>query len=468
MEDQSVKIARLETLITQLRDEIQLLRTENEELKARLTQNSTNSNKPPASDGLHKKTIKPGLPKQGDRKPGGQKGHPGRTLQMVDSPDVIVQHRPAQCANCGNDLSTVEASIGAKRQLFDLPKPRLEVTEHQLMTIQCHCGCVNQGQFPPAVAAPVQYGPRIQAQSILLNIDYKLGFAKVSQFWADLVGYAYNPATLQTAQTTLYEQLEPLEGYVRAQIQQAWVAHFDETSLRVGGKLHWLHVACTALWTYLFVHPKRGQEALKSSQSAFEGCTNWLVHDCWSSYFAAGVGRHALCGAHLLRELQGQIERGRGWAGALHDYLLALYKVSRAGPLAANERRVWEQLYRQLCEQGLVEEPPGLVFYKPDGSVVNKRPKQTSGRNLLDRLVAHEAAVLAFGFEVGVPFSNNEAERALRPAKIKQKVAGGFRTEAGAGTYARLSGFIATLRKQDYNVVEQLANVLTGRFQWTA
>lgn len=224
--------------------------------------------------------------------------------------------------------------------------------------------------------------------------------------------------------------------------------------------------ACTAFLTYLFVHPSRGQKALKATQSVFEGCTNWLVHDCWPSYFVAGKGRHALCGAHLLRELQAQIERGRQWARVLREYLLALYKASRHGPLPANEQRSWQEAYRQLCEQGLAEELPPLLFYNKAGKALNKRPKQSSGRNLLDRLIAHEGTVLAFGFEEGVPFTNNEAERALRPAKIKQKVSGGFRTQTGADTYARITGFIATMRKQEYNVVEQLANVLQGRFQW--
>jgi transposase len=461
MEELLAKIHDLEQLIAQLQ-------AENAELKARLAQNSTNSSKPPASDGFQKKTIKPALPKQPGRKPGGQKGHSGHTLQMVSTPDVVVQHQPARCISCGHDLTTATATINAKWQVFDLPQPRLEVTEHQQMAVRCACGCVNLGQFPTAVAGPVQYGPRIAAHSILLNVDYKIGFAKVGQFWADLVGYGYNPATLQAAQTTLSEQIEPLEAHIRVQIQQAPVAHFDETSLRAGGKLQWLHVACTALWTYLFVHPKRGQDALKSAQSVFEGCTNWLVHDCWSSYFAAGVGRHALCGAHLLRELQGQLEQGKAWASALQTYLLELYKASRDGPIAVGQQTEWRSRYRRLCQQGLADEPPPIYYVNKRGTAFNKRPKQTQGRNLLARLVAHESSVLAFGFEEGVPFSNNEAERALRPAKIKQKVAGGFRTESGAAVYARIGGFISTLRKQDYHVVEQLANVLTGQFQWTA
>lgn len=460
-------IAELKALIISLQAEIMRLRAENEELKKRLAQNSANSHQPPALDGFAKKTIKPGLPNQKIKKQGGQLGHPGKTLLMVETPDTIIEHRPTHCQQCGQDLTRTKPTLLQRRQVFDLPQPRLYVEEHRQLTLLCACGCVNTGQFPAFITAPVQYGVRIHAQSILFNVDYKLPFAKVSQLWADLTGYAYNPATLTTAQAALYEQLSPIEAQIKQQLQTAEVCHFDETGVRVGGKLHWLHVACTAFFTYLFVHPSRGQKALKATQSVFEDCTNWLVHDCWSSYFVAGKGRHALCGAHLLRELQAQIEGGRVWAGHLHEYLLTLYKATRHGPLPANERRSWQAVYRQLCEQGLAEELPPLTFYNKAGKALNKRPKQSKGRNLLDRLIAHEQAVLAFAFEVGVPFTNNEAERALRPAKIKQKVSGGFRTQTGVHTYARITGFIATMRKQKCNVVEQLANVLTGRFQWT-
>ena len=460
------EIAELKAFIISLQAEIEQLRAENIDLKARLALNSTNSSKPPASDGLAKKPlIKPAIAKEQGKKPGGQPGHLGKTLQFVEQPDTICLHTPSHCQQCGLEL-TDTPTMSERRQVFDLPQPRLYVQEHRVFQRQCSCGCVQRGTFPAHVVAPVQYGPRIHAQSILLNIDYKVPFAKIRQFWADVVGHAYNPATLSRIEEALWAQLVPIETQIKARLQAAHVCHFDETGLRVGGKLHWLHVACTALYTYLFVHPSRGQKALKSTQSVFEGCTNWLVHDCWSSYFAAGAGRHALCGAHLLRELQGQIDGGRLWAKHLHAYLLELYKATRHGPLAANERRSWQQVYRQLCEQGLEEEPGPIVFYNKEGEIITKRPKQSKGRNLLHRLVSHETAVLAFAFEVGVPFTNNEAERALRPAKIKQKVSGGFRTEAGAATYARISGFVATMRKQQCNVVEQLANVLQGRFQW--
>lgn len=460
------EIEGLKARVNELEADNAQLHTENTALKARLALNSANSHKPPASDGLARKPlIKPAIAKDQAKKPGGQPGHPGKTLKSVELPDTFRQYIPSHCQQCGLALTDTPTMV-ERRQVFDLPQARLHVDEHQVFQRQCGCGCVERGAFPAYVTAPVQYGPRIQAQSILLNVDYKLPFAKIRQFWADVVGYAYNPATLSRAQDSLSTQLIPTEDHVKAQLQAAMVCHFDETSLRVGGKLQWLHVACTPLWTYLFVHPSRGQKALKSAQSIFEGCTNWLVHDCWSSYFVAGKGRHALCGAHLLRELQGQVDQGRQWAKVFHEYLLALYKASRYGPLPTNERRGWQQAYRQLCEQGLEEELPPLVFYNKAGKALNKRPKQSKGRNLLNRLVAHEQAVLAFAFEEGVPFTNNEAERALRPAKIKQKVSGCFRTEAGAATYARIAGFVATMRKQQCNVVEQLADVIQGRFQW--
>ena len=471
MEDYALIIANLQAENTALKATVAQLQAMIEELQARLAQNSANSSKPPSSDGFQKKTIKPALTKEEGRKPGGQKGHPGTTLHMVEIPDVVIQYQLTTCQHCGKDLTNTLPTLHQRRQVFDLPPPTLYVEEHRQMARQCSCGCVNVGEFPPRVAAPLQYGPRIQAQSILLNIDYKLPFAKISQFWADLTGYGYNPATLTQAQATLIHQLIPIQVHIGRQIQQAQVVHFDETGLRVAGKLHWLHrsaaaVACTDLWTYLFVHPSRGQKALQSAESLFEGCTNWLVHDCWSSYFTATTGRHALCGAHLLRELQGQIEADRLWAVGLHAYLLALYKATCQGPLPANERDCWQETYRQWCQQGLEEEPDPIIWYTVSGKVRKGRAKQTKGRNLLDRLVAHESAVLAFAFEAGVPFTNNEAERALRPAKIKQKVSGGFRSEAGAERYARIGGFIATLRKQNYNVVEQLASVLQGHFQW--
>ena len=179
-------IAELKALIVSLQAEIQRLRAENEELKTRLAQNSTNSHKSPTSDGLAKKAIKPAFPTDKSKKQGGQPGHPGKTLLMTQTPDTLIEHRPTHGQQCGQDLTRFTPTVRQRRQVFDLPQPRLYVEEHRQMGLLCACGCINAGQFPAWISAPVQYGPRIQAQSILFNIDYKLSFAKVTQLWADL------------------------------------------------------------------------------------------------------------------------------------------------------------------------------------------------------------------------------------------------------------------------------------------
>lgn len=395
--------------IDRLKARVNELEVENAALRARLAQNSANSHKPPATDGYQKKPlIKPALPKTPGKKPGGQPGHPGKTLEMVEIPDAVQRHQATHCQHCGLTLSG-EGQVVARRQVFDLPKPRLYVEEHQLIAHQCVCGCTQTGQFPQQVAAPVQYGPRIRAHSILLNVDYRVPFAKVSQWWTELTGYAYNPATLSMTQTLLCDQLAPIEEQIKAHLIAAPVCHFDETGVRVGGKLYWLHVACNAQYTHLFVHPKRGQIALCSEQSVFVDCHNWTVHDCWASYFSAGKGRHSLCGAHLLRELAALSEQGRLWAMALHAYLLRAYQATRCGPIELTQRERWRVEYEELCAQADEQEFPALVFFKADGST--GRSKRTKGRNLLHRLITHQAAVLAFAFEEGVPFTNNQAER---------------------------------------------------------
>ncbi len=457
-------IAQLKALILAQEEEITALKAVIADLTARLGQNSANSHQPPSSEGLAKQPlIKPPLPKQAGKKPGGQPGHAGKTLLFVEQPDLIHTRQAIPCTQCGLPLQG-PGQIVARLQVFDLPQPRLFVEEHQLLAHQCACGSQQTGHFPAGVDAPVQYGSRIHVQSVLLNVDYRVPFAKIRQFWADLTGYAYNPATLVSVQTTLDEHLIPLEAQIKEQLRAAAVCHFDETGVRVDGKLHWLHVASNEGYTHLFVHPKRGQHALLSDQSIFPACLNWTVHDCWVSYFSVGKGRHALCGAHLLRELTALIEQGSGWAKALHTYLLDAYKASRHGPILAPERVHWRNGYEQLCGQADQEERPPLVFFKANGQT--SRAKRSKGRNLLDRLILHQEAVLGFAFEPGVPFSNIQAERDLRPVKVKQRVSGCFRSESGAAVYARIAGFVSTMRKNDWNVVDELASVLGGSFQW--
>jgi transposase len=450
MTDLPNDIDSLKTLVRQLLEENERLKAENAELRRRLGLDSTNSHKPPGSDGYKKKTVKPGLPKEGKRANGGQKGHKGKTLMPVEQPDYIEVHLPSQCQCCGRQFKTedVHETIQS-RQVFDLPESKLEVTEHRIGQVEC-CGVFQRGEYPADVTAFVQYGPGVRALVTKLSVDHRMPLEQISQLFEDMYGYDLNSATVEDALERGYELAEPVESQIVASLMEEDTAHFDETSVRVTGKLHWLHTASTEHHTHLFVHEKRGTEALTSEASVLKDFKGTAVHDCWSPYFKFEDVRHALCGAHLLRELAGLTENGSLWAGEMHEFLLDLYKMPR--PIAAVEEV--RKHYHIILAHAELEEPP------PQHSKRGKA-RQSPGRNLLDRLRKHEDGVLSFALEPNVPFTNNQAERDLRPAKVKQKVSGCFRTKLGACVYARLQAVISTFRKQGLNVFASLRDLFS-------
>ena len=429
------------------------LRLENAELKARLNSNSKNSSKPPSSDGYKKK---PAFPKKKNGKQGGQKGHKGKTLHQVKNPDVTVECRPDNC-DCGHTFTEEEMELAEKRQVFDLPQAKLEVTEYQVHKAVCPvCGSVHKGAAPKGVNAPVQYGNGVKSYAVLLNVHFKLPFKKIQLLFGDLFGYSINESTVYSASEQCYEKLEDSEGIIKSKVADQKVAHADETGIRVLGKLHWLHTATTLLYTYLFVHEKRGGEALKSDKSILDKITGWLVHDCWSSYFSFKGFKHAICGAHILRELEGLVERGENkWPKVFKTFLMSVYEMPFEERV--RRRKQIEDRYRLICNIGEKSEPPPKKTPGKRG-----RYKRTKGRNLVERLVREQSAVLAFAFNKDVPFTNNLAERDIRPAKVKQKISNCFRTIKGAEIYARIESFVSTARKHDRNVFSELCTTFEG------
>jgi transposase len=317
-----------------------------------------------------------------------------------------------------------------------------------------------------------------------------LSYQKISQLFADLYrrarrfGYRINPSTLVSAQDRCAEHLAASQQVIQAALLQSPVAHFtavprrEETGLRVAGRLHWLHTGwsqpgcSTAHYSDFYVHTKRGRAAI--DQGLLPRFTGWAVHDCWASYFGYDHCDHALCGAHLLRELTAVEEQGRAWARHVRRYLLALYHLSDAGRgrLPPSLEPKARRLYHRLLDMADDEEPPPIKS-KRGRRKSPPIPAVTKGRNLLNRLRQHEAAVLAFALVEPVPFSTadsqrNQAERdnrrftAVRGAKLKQNVAGSFRTLLGAQAYARIAGFISTARKQKRQVFKELRAAFQG------
>lgn len=429
-----------------------LLKQENASLLSRLNQNSKNSNKPPSSEGLSKRPSTKSSPKG---KQGGQLGHEGKSLKQVDKVDFSKVHHAASCTCCGKSFTSedVERTV-YNRQVFDIPEPRLTVIEHKLGIITC-CKQEHIGVFPDNVRGAVQYGDNIKALAVLLNTEYRLPYEKISQLLGDLFGSSMNESTIVTATEECFTALACVEEQIKTAILDTPVVHFDETGMRVEGKLHWFHVACTTLLTYLFVHAKRGKEALHSDKSLIKDFTHRAVHDCWASYFEFINATHSLCGAHIQRELTALIENGSVWAKEMHSFLSDLLKASQDTAINEVDKLAWIQKYQTISDKADKEEPPPKKGKRG-------RPQNSKGRNLLNRLVAHQSGILAFAFDQGIPFTNNQAERDIRHVKIKQKVAMSFRKFRGAEIYARIQSFVITTRKQEQNTFNELRKIMRG------
>ncbi len=439
---------------THLRDENAIFKAKILELESRIKSNSSNSSKPPSSDGYQKK---PAFSKKVKGTKGGQKGHKGNNLKQVSIPDKIIKCVPDHC-NCGHVFDQDELSISEKRQVFDLPQPKLEVTEYQIHKAICPiCGLNNKATAPENIKAPTQYGNGVKSYVVMLNVHYKLPYKKIQLLFKDLFGYPINESTIFSSSQKCYNNLEDTENIIKTEVSFNDVVHADETGLRIEGKLQWLHTATTTLFTYLFVHKNRGKEALESDSSVLNRLNGWLVHDSWSSYFSFKNYKHAMCGAHILRELQGLIDSGQSkWAKTFKVFLMSVYEMPFDERL--KQKQQIQDRFIRICNIGEQMEPPPIKTKGKRG-----RYKRTKGRNLVERLIKYQDAALAFAFNEQVPFTNNLAERDIRPTKIKQKISNSFRSFKGAEYYARIEGFISTARKNNKNIFKELSTTFDGR-----
>ena len=436
-------------------EQIELLKTQNASLEARLeklehhlNKNSTNSSKPPSSDGLKKPKPKSRREK-GKRKSGGQPGHQGDTLKMVATPDEVVTHPLNICPNCQQDLSEAMVERVVKRQVFDLPPLRLHVREHQAQVKVCPC-CRQRSRalFPAGVKAPTQYGANVLAHAAYLNSYHLIPLARVREWFADCVGQAISEGTIERAVRQLANAVAPALDAIYAGLTRADVVHYDETGFRINSGLRWLHTACTAHLSYYTVHLKRGGEAMLDI-GVLPNSQGWAVHDGLKGYFGFETVRHALCNAHHLRELQFAVEHyDAQWAQQMQDLLLKMKQQRETGNLSPQRLRALEHRYAAVLKIGFDAFP-----IRPRPPNTKKRVAQHPVTNLLIRLRDDRDAVLAFLHHPEVPFDNNLAERDLRMMKVQQKISGCFRTWTGAEIFAAVRSYLATARKQGLSML---------------
>ena len=455
--DVSALIDELRQEIAALRAENALLKQENAELRRRLGKDSSNSSKPPSSDGPAKKPrIAGSLRGESGKKSGGQPGHRGDTLRPVVKPDKIERHAATQCGHCQAALTAAMATRVEKRQVFEMPQPRLEVTEHQAQIYTCAC-CrgVTRAAFPADVTAHVQYGPRIRAAAIYLNAQHLIPEDRVGEIMHDLFGAPLLcPASVVAWGEHKAQEWAVVEAEIAARLATAAVRHLDETGFRIGGKTQWLHTVSTAAMTYYRVCAQRGAmfDALRGGV---------IVHDHFKPYFTIEEVEHALCNAHHLRELKALIDiEKEPWAKKMSRLLVrAAKQVERAVAqgkvaLSADCARRIVAVYDAILKRGFAFHDAQLPLARRPGAR-GRSPKRV-GHNLLQRLRDHKAEVLRFVFDFAVPFTNNQAEQDIRMMKVKMKVSGGFRSWDGAKTFATLRSVLSTARKQGWNILRTL------------
>jgi transposase len=339
----------------------------------------------------------------------------------------------------------------------------LLVTEHRAERRRCLCGTTTAGRFPDHVRAAACYGPGVRALVCYLCVHQHLPVDRAAQLLADVLGAPVATGTLAAVVAEGARGLDGFVGVVRSGLAAAPVAHFDETGARVAGRLHWVHSASTSLLSLFTVHAKRGKVAMDQAGvlPRFGGVA---VHDGWAPYWRYQNATHALCGAHLLRELDAISEEpGQGWAAGMAELLVDAKLVAdraRAAGLRWPDDQARARLrvrYERLLADGQAANPPPPTIGRRRG-----RARRSSAARLLARLDTHRDEVLRSLDDCRVPFDNNQAERDLRMVKLQQKISGCWRTLAGAEAFLALRSYLATARKHGMNPLAALRQLFEG------
>jgi transposase len=330
---------------------------------------------------------------------------------------------------------------------------------------QCRCGKRHSGVFPQGVSQAVQYGPQVRAAAVYLTQYQQLPVGRTAQALTDLFGLRVSTGTVQHSIDQAARALAPAVHEISQALREQPVVHFDESSMRVGRILHWLHNASTRTLSWYGAHGKRGREALDSF-GILPGFAGVAVHDGWRPYTDYDC-EHALCNAHHLRELVFVLEStGQQWAQQMIDLLCQAKRESETSADAGNRsldstrQRYYARRSRALIAQGHRLNPQQA---REDTRKERRgRIRQSFAYNLLRRLQTHARQVWRFIADHRVPFDNNVAERDIRMPKLKQKISGCFRSASGMQAFCTIRSYLATLRKQNRSLIDALAVAFTG------
>jgi hypothetical protein len=425
------------------------------ELEARLAMNSGNSSKPPSSDGLEKPPAK-SLRQKSGKKPGGQYGHKGHGLKLESKPDEVIRVNPIECSGCGFNLSLEPMLHADTRYVYDVVI-EVKLVQYIIEKAVCpQCGTETVGTPPPECKGTQNYGNAIRTLCVVMTDYANVSIEKTRKILRDLLDIPISGGTIKTIQRECAAKTGDSIKEIKKNLLASPTLNVDETGHRVAGKTQWVHVASNSKYTLLSVHKKRGREGTEAGGivSEYEGT---LIHDCWSPYFGFDKCKHALCVAHLMRELIALIERGHVWANDMLELLIEMksvvdqYKDDDKTKISRYYRNKFKQRYNDILSSAKEEIVPSTMR------------KKTKAENLLIRLEKYQTEITRFTEDFDVPFDNNQAERDVRNVKVKQKVSGCHRTENGAKDFANTSSVIGTVIKLGKSVVGAVRDLFDGR-----
>ena len=381
---------------------------------------------------------------------------------MSDNPDETFVYEPERCRGCGSGLAGAAHEGVERRQVFDLPDPKLFCIEHQGVRRRCACcGVVTTGPFPREAKAPTCYGPNVRSNTLYLLHGQHLSMERTAEaMWAMLgvpVSTGFVASLVREAAAGLVAFME----LVRRRLLEAEVIHVDETFDQVRTDQWYLHVVASELYTYLFASETRGKAA-PDAAGVLAGFTGVMVHDRLAMYFNYELATHAICGAHIVRDLAAveMVASQAPWAHGMSELLLemndAAHEARAAGRSSLSRRKLQDFLarYDAFVEQGLAANP-----------APEKRERDSLERksyNLALALRDLRAEATRFVVDLRVPFTNNDGERPLRMAKLHKKISGCFQAEEHARAFATIRSYLGTARKHGVGALFALGQLFRG------
>lgn len=445
--------------IVELKNEVATLRDQRDTYKAMLSKDSTNSSKPPSTDGFQKAKAS-SLHEKSGKKHGGQKGHPGHTIHLFHNPTEIRDKKPQTVCSCGGTIKCGKNYI--PKQIADI-RVVVEVTEERVYSGQCECcGKVYQGEFSTGFVNPVQYGSNVKTFAAILNEYGNVTINKTADILNSISGGVLNlsEGTIVNFQKSLADKLQPTVKFIKEQLILCNVLGADETGCRVNGKLDWMQVFSNSQYTLFGFNEKRG-DLTADDIDILVIFTGVLVHDHFKAYYSYKLMTHAECNAHILRYLQAVIEiLQHPWATDMAEFLRSANKLKKQY-LAMGRNSIDEAELASIFTRYSEILEIGKAQYAAATENMKNISYYNDERLLLKRLEEYKLEHLRFLTDFEVPFDNNGSERDVRFAKSKMKI-GCFRSEEGAENYARIASLISTLKKQGINVYGAMLDLFNG------